>query len=450
MHILPSGTAMTPEILSEFIKQHMTLQPHYEELRKEYEAEHSILNVKKKDASKPDNRVVANFAQYVVDTLNGFFIGVPIKQSHEITSVSDYLERLRVYSNVDDHNAELVKMGEIYGHAFELVYLDDTEICVSHLPPTQAFAVYDDSIVRHQSYGVRYFKDADGILRGSFSDAATVTHFADHDGLRFEAAQPHYFGAVPLHEYVFNEERKGVFERILTLCRAYDKAISEKANDVDYYADAYLCVLGADLNEETMRNLRDSRIINLSGSDAEKVIVQFLQKPDADATQEHLIDRLERLIFTLSMVANINDEEFGAASGISLQYKLQPMRNLANTMERKLTALLNRRYRMIFQHPASRLPKDAWVGVRYKFTRNLPANLLEESQIAGNLAGITSEETQLEVLSFVENAKDELRRKGAEAEAKAQPFTRFVGKNGGDADVLGTATGTALANAGEG
>lgn len=447
MHILPSGTQMTPDTLSELIKQHMALQPHYEELRKEYEAEHAILDARKKDASKPDNRVVANFAQYVVDTLNGFFIGVPVKQSHEIAAAADYLERLRVYTNLDDHNAELVKLGEIYGHAFELIYLDDTEICVSHLPPTQAFAVYDDSIVRHQIYGVRYFKDADGVLRGSFSDAFTVTHFADNDGFTFEAPEPHYFGAVPLHEYVFNEERKGVFERILTLCRAYDKAISEKANDVDYYADAYLCVLGAELDDPTMKNLRDSRIINLSGSGAENVIVQFLQKPDADATQEHLIDRLERLIFTLSMVANINDEEFGASSGVSLQYKLQPMRNLANTMERKLTALFNRRYRMIFQHPVSRMPKDAWVGVRYKFTRNLPANLLEESQIAGNLAGITSEETQLEVLSCVENAKDELRKKEAEAETKVQPFTRFAVQDGGDADVLGAEAGAALAGA---
>lgn len=41
---------------------------------------------------------------------------------------------------------------------------------------------------------------------------------------------------------------------------------------------------------------------------------------------------------------------------------------------------------------------------------NFPANLLEESQIAGNLAGITSQETQLKVLSVVDNVKEEMDR----------------------------------------
>ena len=35
----------------------------------------------------------------------------------------------------------------------------------------------------------------------------------------------------------------GIFEPVLTMINAYNKAISEKANDVDYFADAYLKVL---------------------------------------------------------------------------------------------------------------------------------------------------------------------------------------------------------------
>lgn len=56
------------------------------------------------------------------------------------------------------------------------------------------------------------------------------------------------------------------------------------------------------------------------------------------------------------------------------------------------------------------MQKDAWTGIKYLFTLNYPANILEESQIAGNLAGIVSQETQLKVLSIVDNVQQEIER----------------------------------------
>ena len=140
---------------------------------------------------------------------------------------------------------------------------------------------------------------------------------------------------------------------------AYNKAISEKANDVDYFADAYLKILGAKLKPEDLQELRRNRIINFEGEDAGALIVEFLQKPNGDTTQENLINRLEKLIFQISMVANISDENFGTSSGIALKYKLQAMSNLALTKQRKFTSGMNRRYKLIFSNPVSGMQKDA-------------------------------------------------------------------------------------------
>ena len=140
----------------------------------------------------------------------------------------------------------------------------------------------------------------------------------------------------PAVEYVENDERMGIYESVLPMIDAYNKAISEKANDVDYFADAYLKILGAKLKPEDLRELRRNRIINFEGEDAGELIVEFLQKPNGDATQENLINRLEKLIFQISMVANISDENFGTSSGIALKYKLQAMSNLALTKQRKV------------------------------------------------------------------------------------------------------------------
>ena len=110
------------------------------------------------------------------------------------------------------------------------------------------------------------------------------------------------------------------------------------------------------------------------------------------------------------MVANISDENFGASSGIALKYKLQAMSNLEKTKERKFTSGMNRRYKLLFSHPASKVPADAWVQLHYVFTPNFPANLLEEAQIAAQMEGIVSHETQLKALSIVDNVQEELGR----------------------------------------
>ena len=53
---------------------------------------------------------------------------------------------------------------------------------------------------------------------------------------------------------------------------------------------------------------------------------------------------------------------------------------------------------------------DAWTGLSYQFTQNIPANLLEEAQIAAQLTGIVSQPTQLKVLSIVDNIQEEIDR----------------------------------------
>lgn len=58
--------------------------------------------------------------------------------------------------------------------------------------------------------------------------------------------------------------------------------------------------------------------------------------------------------------------------------------------------------------------QDAWQDVEIKASRNLPKNLQEEVQTARDLEGIVSRETQLSVLSVVDNVKDELDRIEAE------------------------------------
>lgn len=195
--------------------------------------------------------------------------------------------------------------------------------------------------------------DADNVERGSWSDGSIVQHFVQDGSYRWDGeAKEHRFEGVPATEFIENDERVGIFEGAMPMIDAYNKALSEKANDVDYFADAYLKVLGQRLEKEDVQHIRDDRVINFDG-DVNGVEVDFLQKPNGDETQEHLLDRLERLIYQISMVANISDENFGTSSGIAMKYKMQAMSNLAKTKERKFRSGMQRRYRLIFSNPAS-------------------------------------------------------------------------------------------------
>lgn len=419
MFRLEKGVEMTLVILQEFLDKHKAeVKKRYQPLLDAYTSDHEIKHQPAKDKYKPDNRIVVNFPKYIVDTMNGFFIGNPIKITADDEAVSNFVEYLDQYNDQDDNNAELSKLCDIFGNGYEMYYTDENgELCITYLSPIEAFMVYDDSIIERPMYFVRRYTDRNNNEYGSISDAETVRYFKVTGGLEWLKGEngeikeeQHYFKGVPATEFVENAERQGLFEPVMSMVNAYNKAISEKANDVDYFADAYLKVLGTTLDNEDIKFIKDNRVVNFNGDDSDKIVVEFMDKPNNDQSQENLLERMERLIFQIAMVANISDENFGAASGISLKYKLQAMSNLEKTKERKFTSGMNRRYKLLFGHPASKVSADAWVQLHYKFTPNIPANLLEEAQIAAQMEGITSHETQLNVLSAVDNVQKEIEK----------------------------------------
>lgn len=420
---LDASTEFSTKLIQDLISEHKEYIEAYKELKDFYTGNHAILKQKAKDKYKPDNRLVVNFAKYIVDTFNGYFIGNPVSMFHENKTVNDYLAYIDGYNDQSDNNAELSKICSIYGHGFELLFNDEnSEIGITYMTPIDGFVVYDNTIQNKPLFACHYGLNDDDEEVGYFYTKEAVYQFATVSGAYTIVEEtPNVFGDIPMIEYLENEERQSIFENVKTLINAFNKALSEKANDVEYYADAYLKVLGAEIDEKTLQTLRDTRIINVSGDDT--LTVEFMTKPSADGTQENLLERLQKLIFEISMVANISDENFGNSSGISLRYKLQSMDNLAKSKERKFQSGMSRRYRLISNYPTSKIGENEWVNIQYKFTRNVPANLAEEADIAQTLSGIVSEETQVSVLSIVQNAKEEVQRKNEELET-TDTFTR--------------------------
>lgn len=420
---LPYGTEMTLSKLWELIQKHKQYVAKYSRpLQNAYENRYQIFHYPPKPAYKPDNRIAVNFAKYITDTFNGFFIGIPVKVTSEDEAVTEYIDYLNKANDGDNNNAEISKLCDISGSSFEMYYnKEDGEIGITYLSDLEAFMVVDDSILERPMYFVRYYKDSNNVMRGSWSDAEFVYHFYEEGGaLRYDGEEHrHGFMYVPAVEYIANDERMGLFESAMPAINAYNKALSEKANDVDYFADAYMKIIGARVDDDDTIHMRSTRVINFEGdiSEGNVPVVEFMGKPESDTSQEHLLERLKADIFQMCMVANISDENFGTASGIALRYKLEAMSNLFVSKARRFTSAMTERYKIIFSNPVAQIhkvPKDAWAGIDIKFTANYPANLESEAEIAKNLEGVVSKETQLKALSLVDNVSDEIERLEAE------------------------------------
>ena len=408
---VPAGTQMTVDLLAEYIGKHKTdVGRRLIKFDAAYRGDYAIFYQKAKPRWKPDNRIALGFAKYIVDTMNGYFLGIPVVMQHKDTGVSDFLENVSKWNDLDDVNAELGKFSDTFGIGNEIYYTDeDSNICVQQISPMESFMIVDDSVLERPMFFVRYYRDSKNVERGSYSDANIVQHFVRNGSYMWEGEPTeHHFDGVPATEFIENSERLGLLDGVMAAIDAYNNALSEKANDVDAFADAYMKIIGPKISDPDIQFIRDNRIVNLQTDDVGSADVDFMQKPNGDETQENLLNRLYRGIFQTTMVADLSDENFaGSASGVAMQYKLQAMSNLAESKKRKFEAGLNRRFRILFSHPLCPVSPDEWIGIDYKFTKNIPSNLLEETEIAKNLEGVVTKEKQLSVLSIVDNPKKE-------------------------------------------
>lgn len=123
-----------------------------------------------------------------------------------------------------------------------------------------------------------------------------------------------------------------------------------------------------------------------------------------------LRDNIKQDIHRFSMVPDLSDESFGNnLSGVAIKYKLMGFEQHVRNKERYFAKMLKKRFELYNAFLSVRGSME-YVPVHridISFTRNLPVNELEVSQMISNLQGIATAETLLSQLSFVSDPKEE-------------------------------------------
>ena len=201
---------------------------------------------------------------------------------------------------------------------------------------------------------------------------------------------------------------------------------SDRVNDKEQFVDSLMYIKGQILGEtddekaETYSDIQRNRVVELS-QDGE---IGFLTRQFDEASVEVLRKSIVTDIHKISGVPDMSDESFaGNASGVAMKYKLLNLEQITKTKERYFAEGL--RYRLeclsnIIGIKGGHIdPKQ----IDITFTRSLPQNELELSQVVATLDGKVPQETLLSLLPFVKDPQstaEELRQQKQDAIAAQQ------------------------------
>lgn len=394
-----------------------------------YNANNDILK-KSSNNSKVNNKLASAYAKYVVKLQTGYFMGVPVKSK---SSDDEYLEEYKKILDDNfytDVNFELAKSAAIFGYACELIYQNEDAITkFKKLDPRETILVFGTSMREFLLCGIRYYKTTD--LDNNVTEIAEVY---TTDGIQYfsknknqnefvediDKMQLNKFDDIPIIVYKNNDEMKSDFEDILSLNDAYDTSQSNTANDVDYFNDAYMVISGNNGIEDdeedengsgktsTAEKMKKNRMLFFpDGGDA-----KFLIKEINDSATENYKKRLNNDIHKFSMTPDLADEKFaGNLSGIAIKFKTIPLEENATEKENKFRVGLRKRCELITYMLNTKKNKDYnYLDITEEFTRNLPVNEMEITNMILSLSNVVSRRTLLELLPQINNVDEELKR----------------------------------------
>lgn len=388
-------------------------------LKDYYDGEHDI-KAREMDEGKPNNKLIHNYASYIVDIMQGYFIGSPVVYSSKDEALMEELQTIFDYNDEQDENSEIARLTGIYGKGYEIVYLDENlNIRFNKIDPQAMRVVCNNSINPEIIGAVRRYSETINKATTDYVEVYDKEFVRTYNaaGMVLLDEQRHFFGDVPVIEYINNSDKKSDFEDVVSLIDAYNLSRSNKTNDLEYFTDAYLKLIGMIGTEpDDVTNMRNDRVLLLDeNGDAE-----FLIKPSNVEDAKVQIETLNNDIHKFSKVVDMSDEKFaGNASGVAQQYKLFAMKQVIANKERKFKKGLQRRIELICNYLNFRGANYNYLDVNIKFDRNEPVDVKSKVETANILQGLVSQKTLLSFLpsEIVTDIQNEINMLEEEREA---------------------------------
>lgn len=417
MRIRTTQETLSQRDIENIVLKHEDDVIHKKHLMDYYLGNHRINNKQERSNGAPNNKLVANYCEYITNMSTGFFLGQPVayKTSSGNDKALDVLLDVFSYNDEQAHNLELAEEASIKGEAYELLYTDeDAQIRFVSVPAEEVILVCNASLEEQILYAIRHYRvySLNGYEYQDYVDVydkKAVTSYRYNSGSMTQISGPvaHYFDDVPIVEYPNNKQHRGDFEGIISLVDAYNKAQSLTLDDMEDFTDAFLVLTGmSGTSSDDVNNMRQSKVMLLDEGGG----AQWLIKNLNDTYIENIKKRLQNDIHKFSNIPDMTDDSFaGNASGVAIKYKLIGLEQVRSRKERGFKQGLQRRIELI----SGMLRTKGGAGIDFRdvditFTANIPADTQAQAQMVSQLKGIVSDKTLLSQLSFVADPAAEL------------------------------------------
>ena len=428
------------KLLVKCISEHRTIvDARYKILEEYYDGQHRILNRSLSTDSLPNNKIVANHAEYITDMATGYVFGSPVSYSGD---GSEEINEIFIEIDEDSHNNELALDLSIFGVGYELLYMNNEEVPYPELAvvsPLNSFIVVDSTVKHKPIFGVTYFPkfDIDNTLKGHDVNVYTedsITHYfftsLTSESADIDDPEEHYFNGIPLIEYKNNKKLKGDFEGVITLIDAYNLLQSDRINDKEQVVDALLAVIGASLGDdtdekvETAKLLKELKIIELDQGGDAKWLVKNLNETEIEVLKKSLKDDIHEF----SKVPCLTDENFvGNASGVAMKYKLLGFEQLGKTKERYFKQGLRHRLKLMSNIENIRAKNIDSSQIDITMKRSLPVDDELLAKIAQETEGFISWETRIKRFDEEIDIEEERKRLDEEKRSSLEEQQRMFG-----------------------
>lgn len=350
-----------------------------------YRGKTPILGKTKEIRENINHKICVNRANEIVTFKLGYGFGEPIQyilrgQDEGLTDEINELNECMFQENKQAEDNSLAEWMYVAGVGMRMVLPGkdkDEPFKIYTLDPRNSFVVRYNGLGEPVVMGVKFVLKENQLP--VYSVYTNDSYFEIENGV-LTKNEPHVLGCVPMFEYPANSARLGAFEIVLPLLDAINEVESNRLDDVVQFVNSFLALLGGSIDEETVKNLDEYKMLCLpEGVDA-KYLSDAMQQGDTQV----LADSLYTYVLTICGMPNRNGGSSTSDTGSAVimrdgwESAEAQMKSVENEFKRSEKEFLKLVLRIMKDMTGTELTAKK---ITIKFSRRNYDNLQTKSQV---------------------------------------------------------------------